>query len=495
MNFRLSRLSGATHSVPPGDLTGHRSSFIRSAGFTQYFLTFVKFIHVITTSFPILALLYFQGRLGEVSPAEIVGFIVFYGFLTILIFKAMGVYSDEIFSNLYRFKITFYGCIWLFSLMFFVHQWLNTFPLIDTKTLVTSFMISFVLFGAERILMLSLFRHWMGKGLFLKRTVILGYTDSGKHFADHQQRNMDIRSGIIGYIDDRSDRLEILERDLPLLGNTNHLESLVRQGAIDQILVALPWLAEGRIGAIVDHLRHLPVQVLLVPDMAAFKHSHRRVKDVSGVPMFNVSELPLNGWSPLVKRCEDLILGSLAIILLSPIMLSTAIAIKLDSKGPIFFLQKRYGYNNKLIWVYKFRSMYTERADADAEVQTIRNDDRITKVGRFIRKSSIDELPQLFNVILGNMSMVGPRPHATATRAAGIPFEDAVREYSSRHRVKPGITGWAQIKGYRGETDTLHKIEKRVEYDLDYISNWSVWFDLYILFRTLPAVLSTKDVY
>ncbi|WP_134632410.1 exopolysaccharide biosynthesis polyprenyl glycosylphosphotransferase, partial [Pseudomonas aeruginosa] len=215
----------------------------------------------------------------------------------------------------------------------------------------------------------------------------------------------------------------------------------------------------------------------------------------SGIPMFNASELPLRGWSPLIKRCEDLVLASIALVLFAPLMALVALAIRLDSKGPVLFRQKRYGYNNRLIWVFKFRSMYTERTDANAERQTTRDDDRITRVGRFIRKTSIDELPQLFNVLAGSMSMVGPRPHATATKAAGIPFEEAVSEYSSRHRVKPGITGWAQINGYRGETDTLHKIKKRVEYDLEYIAKWSVWFDLYILFRTVPAVLLTKEVY
>ena len=189
------------------------------------------------------------------------------------------------------------------------------------------------------------------------------------------------------------------------------------------------------------------------------------------------------------------LLASAGLLLLSPIMLVTALAIKLDSKGPVLFRQKRFGYNDNLIRVFKFRSMYVEQTDVNAECQTTRLDPRITRVGRIIRKTSIDELPQLFNVLLGNMSMVGPRPHATATKAAGIPFEEAVNEYSSRHRVKPGITGWAQINGYRGETDTLFKIQKRVEYDLEYIAKWSVWFDLYIVFMTVPAVLSTKEVY
>jgi exopolysaccharide biosynthesis polyprenyl glycosylphosphotransferase len=197
----------------------------------------------------------------------------------------------------------------------------------------------------------------------------------------------------------------------------------------------------------------------------------------------------------LIKRLEDLLLAGLAIIALLPLMLVLAVIIKLDSPGPVLSRQKRYGYNNRLIEVFKFRSMFYHQSDANAERQTTRNDDRVTRVGRFIRKTSLDELPQLFNVLLGSMSMVGPRPHATATKAAGVLFEDAVEQYSARHRVKPGITGWAQINGYRGETDTLEKIEKRVEYDLEYIESWSVWFDLYILFRTLPALILTEEAY
>ncbi|RBH45093.1 undecaprenyl-phosphate glucose phosphotransferase, partial [Pseudomonas sp. MWU13-2860] len=193
--------------------------------------------------------------------------------------------------------------------------------------------------------------------------------------------------------------------------------------------------------------------------------------------------------------CEDVLLAAVALALAAPLMLLLALLIKLDSPGPVLFRQKRYGYNNRLIEVYKFRSMYVEQADADAEAQTTRRDPRVTRVGRFIRKTSLDELPQLLNVLGGSMSMVGPRPHATATKAAGVLFEDAVSEYTARHRVKPGITGWAQVNGYRGETDTLAKIERRVEYDLEYIENWSLWFDFYILIRTLPAVLSADAAY
>lgn len=495
MSSNVSDSKDTLPAAAPHAARRNRRSFIRDPGFVEYFIAIVKIVHALTASLPALVLLYLQGTLGQISTNEILGFLVFYSAVTVFVFQAVGIYSEEIFSNLLRFKITSYACMCSFGLLLFMHRGLDIFPLIDTRTLILWFLISVSMFGAERLFLLALFRAWMKRGLFLKRTVILGCTDSGYYFSEYQKQHQDIRSGIIGFIDDRTDRIKTPVEDLPLLGNTQDLEQMIRQGSVDRVLVALPWIAEGRIGGVMEHFKQLPVQVLLMPDIAAFKHARHRVMDVSGVPMFNVSELPLTGWSPLVKRCEDLVLCILALLLLSPFMIVTALAIKIDSRGPVLFLQKRYGYNNRLIWVYKFRSMYIEKTDEDAENQTTRDDDRITRVGKFIRKTSIDELPQLFNVLIGNMSMVGPRPHATATKAAGVPFEEAVREYSSRHRVKPGITGWAQINGFRGETDTLYKIEKRVEYDLEYIENWSVWFDLYILFRTIPAILSTKDVY
>lgn len=465
------------------------------AGFIEYFLVATKLVHALTAIAPALFLLYYPGLVPVELRSNMLGLLLFFGALTVIMFQALDVYSDDIFSNRLRFRIMFFAWASAFCLLLFMYQGLGLFPYLSSKLVIFWFTGSLLLFGVQRLLVLRLYRAWMKRGMYLQRTVILGFTESGMHLAEYLVRNHDIRSGIIGFIDDRSERVPENYNSLPLLGNTKDLEKLIRQEQVDQVLVALPWFAEGRIGAIVHRLRQLPVNVLLVPDMAAFRHAHNRIVDVSGIPMFNASELPLRGWSPLIKRCEDLVLASIALVLFAPLMALVALAIRLDSKGPVLFRQKRYGYNNRLIWVFKFRSMYTERTDANAERQTTRDDDRITRVGRFIRKTSIDELPQLFNVLAGSMSMVGPRPHATATKAAGIPFEEAVSEYSSRHRVKPGITGWAQINGYRGETDTLHKIKKRVEYDLEYIAKWSVWFDLYILFRTVPAVLLTKEVY
>ncbi|MDG9924020.1 MULTISPECIES: undecaprenyl-phosphate glucose phosphotransferase [unclassified Pseudomonas] len=467
---------------------------ISRPSFVQYFVAFTRLLHGFTAMLPGLVLLWTLNTNPELTK-HYVTLMLFFGLITVLIFQAGGVYSDELFSNLLRFRLMFFNWLAAFALLLFMHQALKLFAPIPVRLLVIWFVAGLLLFGAERLLLLAILRSLIRQGRHLQNAVILGGTDNGVRAAEYLRRNGDIRLGVIGFIDDRLSRVSGMLADLPVLGDTAVLEKLIREERVQQVLVALPWTAENRIDHIVRHLRTLPVNVLLVPDMLALRHAHNRITEVSGVPMFNASELPLRGWSPLIKRIEDLFLASLALVLLAPVMLGLALAIKLDSPGPVLFRQKRYGYNNRLIEVYKFRSMYHQMADANAERQTIRGDARVTRVGSFIRRTSLDELPQLFNVVLGSMSMVGPRPHATATKAAGILFEEAVEQYSARHRVKPGITGWAQVNGYRGETDTLEKIEKRVEYDLEYIENWSVWFDLYIIFLTLPAVASSKEAY
>ena len=211
--------------------------------------------------------------------------------------------------------------------------------------------------------------------------------------------------------------------------------------------------------------------------------------------MLDVFDRPIADWDVVMKSMFDRVIGTLALLALSPVMLLTALAIKLDSRGPVLFKQKRYGFNNELIEVYKFRSMYVEQSDATAAKLVTKGDPRVTRVGRFIRKTSLDELPQLFNVIKGELSLVGPRPHALQAKAADRLYQDVVDGYFARHRVKPGITGWAQINGWRGEIDNEEKIQKRVEHDLYYIDNWSVLLDLYILFKTPFALLGGENAY
>ncbi|MGY4493528.1 undecaprenyl-phosphate glucose phosphotransferase [Pseudomonas sp. TE3610] len=461
----------------------------------EYFLFAIRLVHGLTAIAPGLLILWLDASIDTGAVRNDLAVLCFFGFLSVLIFQALGVYAESIFSNRLRFQTTFYAWASAFCLLLFMHRALALFNFISNLQLAIWFIGTFILFGIERLILLTLFQQLMMRGVFLQNSVILGATENGQRLAEYLLQHQDIRAGVVGFIDDRIARLPKNLVNLPLLGNSQDLEQLIREEKVTQVLVAIPWSAENRMDYIIRELRRLPVNVLLVPDMVAFRHSHNRITEVANLPMFNASEVPLRGWSPFFKRLEDMLISTMALLALSPIMLLVALAIKLDSPGPVLFKQKRYGYNNRLIEVYKFRSMHQHQADANAEKQTVRGDSRITRVGRFIRKTSLDELPQLFNVFGGSMSMVGPRPHATATKAAGILFEEAVKEYTSRHRVKPGITGLAQINGYRGETDTLEKIEKRVEFDLEYIENWSVWFDLYILFRTVPAVLLTREVY
>lgn len=301
---------------------------------------------------------------------------------------------------------------------------------------------------------------------------------------------------IVGIFDDRYRR----GGGRPLEGHTvqggmQALLTMAKTERIDDIFVALPWNAEMRLFEIFDALQAIPANIHLSPEILSSRLERARFVPYFGITALRVTQKPIEGWGYVLKWLEDKLIALVAILLLSPVLLAVAIAIRLESKGPILFRQSRYGFNNKLIEVYKFRSMYHEARDDHAEVQTTKQDPRVTKVGRVIRRTSLDELPQLFNVLFGDMSIVGPRPHAVRTKAAGRLFEDVVKEYAVRHKIKPGITGWAQVNGWRGETDTEDKIKKRVECDLYYIENWSIQLDVEIILRTVFAVFSSKGAY
>ncbi len=330
-------------------------------------------------------------------------------------------------------------------------------------------------------------RDLAAQGRFAARTVIVGAGRHGRRLADHLTRFGDVNTRLIGMVDDRADRIT-RPNGLPLLGDTSYLLELVRRDLVDQVFIALPWNAENRVRDLVHKLATTPVRIRLTPDLVGFHFMDRSYEQVARLPMLNLYDRPISGGSFVLKSIEDRCLAVLALILLTPLMAAIALAIKLDSPGPVFFRQKRLGFNSNLIRVWKFRTMYTDLTDVDCEVQTKRDDPRVTRVGSFLRCSSLDELPQLFNVLFGDMSLVGPRPHALETKAAGRRFEEVVDRYAARHRVKPGITGWAQVNGWRGETDTVEKIQKRVEFDLYYIDNWSIWFDIEIIWRTLVTV-------
>jgi Undecaprenyl-phosphate glucose phosphotransferase len=270
---------------------------------------------------------------------------------------------------------------------------------------------------------------------------------------------------------------------------------LSRAMRVDLVIVALPVAAEERLTNVVGRISVLPTDVKL-PARATQIHFSRRIySHVGSVAMIDLYDKPIADWGIVLKWMFDKSIGLIALLLFAPLMAAVAILIKLDSPGPVLFRQKRYGFNNELIEIYKFRSMHVDSADATAAKLVTRDDPRVTRVGRILRKSSVDELPQLFNVIRGDLSLVGPRPHALAAKAADRRYDEVVVGYFARHKVKPGITGWAQVNGWRGETDTPEKIQKRVEHDLHYIENWSLFLDIYILLRTPMALLRPKNAY
>jgi Undecaprenyl-phosphate glucose phosphotransferase len=338
---------------------------------------------------------------------------------------------------------------------------------------------------------------WTRQGRFDRRTVIVGGGDTGAALIEQlrQQHDADVR--IIGVFDDRSDeRSSSICSDAPKLGKVDDLVEFARHTRVDLVIVALPVTAEARILQMVKKLWVLPLDIRLAAHGSKLQFRPRSYSYVGDVPVFDLLDRPIVHWDVVTKWIFDKIVGAVALICVAPIMLVIAAAIKIDSRGPVLFRQRRYGFNNEIVDVYKFRSMYVEHTDATASRLVTRNDPRVTRVGRFIRRTSIDELPQLFNVVFeGNLSLVGPRPHALHAKAEEQLYDEAVDGYFARHRVKPGITGWAQINGWRGETDSKEKLQRRVEHDLYYIENWSILFDLWILARTPFALIRAEDAY
>lgn len=329
-----------------------------------------------------------------------------------------------------------------------------------------------------------------GKKRFMsRRAIIIGASDNGQNVLDHILRFDDRDIRVVGFLDDRADRYPKSYRGVPVLGRTHLLEQLVRDKRLDLVIMALPWSAHERVSGLISSLSTWAVDIYMAPDQLGLNYADRPAFRIGGMHVLSLKDRPISEWSAVVKRIEDLCIAIPATILLAPLLALVAVAIKIESKGKAIFIQERYGFNHDLIKVFKFRSMYTDMADRHCDRQTTKDDPRVTKVGRFIRKTSIDELPQLFNVLLGTMSIVGPRPHATGTKSEGKLLEDVVQQYASRHRVKPGITGWAQCNGWRGETDTREKIDKRIEHDLYYIENWSVFLDLLTIVKTFLMML------
>jgi Undecaprenyl-phosphate glucose phosphotransferase len=351
-----------------------------------------------------------------------------------------------------------------------------------------------VLLYAERMPVAALMRRWTKEGRLARKIAIVGLGEFSREFIERLQAEPNAFH-IIGIYDDRITRIPVEQAGVPVLGTVADLVERSREEKVDVIVVALPLNAVDRITRVLDQLRSTVADIVLTTDLAGLRFSRTQFEGIGSNPVVSVQEAPLKDWRAIEKTALDYGVGILALLMLWPVLLITAVMIKLDSPGPVLFRQPRMGFNNRLFLCYKFRSMYQDAADLLADQQTTRGDPRITRVGRVIRKFSVDELPQLLNVLNGTMSLVGPRPHAPNTKAAAKLFTEVVQQYALRHRVKPGITGWAQVNGWRGETTTEDQIEQRVACDLFYIENWSIQFDIKIMLMTVLREVRSRNAF
>ncbi len=348
----------------------------------------------------------------------------------------------------------------------------------------------------ERYMLALGIRRWTRNGLIERRAVIVGGGEPAKTLIRKLESQDDNDIRICGIFDDRQgERSPTMVAGYPKLGTVAELVQFAREARIDMLIISLPLSAEARILQLLKMLWVLPVDIRLAAHSDSLAFRPRAYSHVGTVPMLDLVDKPIRDWDSVAKRAFDIVFSLLALALLWPIMLAAAIAVRTTSKGPILFVQKRHGFNNQVVNVLKFRSMYTEMSDPTAKLAVTKNDPRVTPVGRFLRKSSMDELPQLFNVLKGELSLVGPRPHAILAQTHNRLYGDIVEDYFARHRVKPGVTGWAQVNGWRGEIDNDEKIKGRTACDLYYIENWSLLLDLKILFMTPFSLLNTENAY
>jgi len=362
------------------------------------------------------------------------------------------------------------------------------------SVMTTWFVINWVLLVTFRILLRAALRKLRARGYNTRRVVVVGSGRLVRRVADRIRNESWTGLKVVSCIDAKhgfvpcSADEQAPSASVPLDG----LAEYVADSGIDQIWLAFPMREEEQIKRVLHTLRHCTADIRMVPDIFEFFLLNHSMSEVAGLPVINLRATPLVGMNRIVKEVEDRLLGLLILALISPVMVALAIGVKLSSPGPVLFKQKRHGWDGKPIEVWKFRSMKVHEEKTGHVTQASRNDSRITPYGAFIRRTSLDELPQFINVVQGTMSIVGPRPHAIEHNEQ---YKHLVDQYMLRHKVKPGITGWAQINGYRGETDTLDKMQKRVEHDLYYIDNWSPWLDIKIIVLTLFKGFVHRNAY
>ena len=403
--------------------------------------------------------------------------------LTPQVFALAGVYGrGTLTSYPSRFRQLFFGWCVVMLVLVAIGFATQTGQYLSRLWMVYWFAYGTVAIGLSHAIVRHKVGKWQRGGHLARSVAIVGASGTGQALAERLRRMGDGSVRLVGLFDDDPD-VPARIAGYPVLGGFEPLCRLIRSQGVEHVVVTVPAEGSDRLSAWLKRLMELPVDVSLCPAVLSLPlrsgDSH-----IAGVPLLKISERPLKGWGCVVKNVEDRVLALVLLVFCAPVMLLVAVAIRHGSPGPVLFRQKRYGFNNQIIEVLKFRTMRVETAEdgLGPVTQARADDERITGIGRFLRQTSVDELPQFWNVLRGEMSLVGPRPHAVAHNEHYASIIDA---YLGRHRVKPGMTGWAQVNGLRGETDTVDKMRRRVEYDLAYIDNWTLGFDLRILLRTV----------
>lgn len=393
-------------------------------------------------------------------------------------------------SELYQLTGIWLSAVMGLLLILFITQTTKEYP---RDVFLTWFIIPPLVMGIGRIGLRFALKQFRRRGYNTRNAAVLGVNNLGYQIGQHINRASWMGLNLTGFFDDRDpcgNRFDTPSTP-DIAGDINTLINMARSGEIDIIYITLPLCAQKRINHIIEALADTTVCLYYVPDFFEFDLAHARWQTFGDFAVVNIYGTPFNGIDGWLKRIEDIVLGSIALLITSIPMAIIAIVIKMTSTGPVIFQQRRYGINGQEIQMWKFRTM-TVCEDGPTIIQASSSDSRITPFGKFLRRTSLDELPQFINVLQGRMSLIGPRPHAIAHNEQ---YRHLIKGYMLRHKVKPGITGWAQINGYRGETDTLDKMERRIEHDLDYIRNWSLLLDLKILILTLIRGFIHKNAY
>jgi putative colanic acid biosynthesis UDP-glucose lipid carrier transferase len=428
----------------------------------------------------------------SISPSY-VGAIAIAVLLTPIVFSFFNIYVSVRGEGFIKHMVSLFQAICLLSLIMAGLSYFTKSGDTFARTWFAYWMaLTFLLLVLFRCTLLLFLRFMRSRGLNERRVVILGAGELGIKFAESVQQALWTGFRIVTFMDDHAASKPFVINYIPVIQTPKNLSRYLTLEGIDEIWLALPLQEEERVKAILHELRHHTITTRFVLDIFGLDLLNHSLTDIAGFPVLNIRSTPMIGINRMIKAIEDRMLAAIILTLISPLLLAIAIVIKCSGKGAIFFKQERLGWDGRIIKVYKFRTMIEHAEEKGQVTQATLNDRRVTSLGRFLRRTSLDELPQFINVLQGRMSIVGPRPHALAHNEL---YKDSINTYMQRHRVKPGITGWAQVNGWRGETDTLTKMQKRVEYDLYYINNWSLSFDLKIIFLTFFRGFFSRNAY